>query len=136
MWIKALDLKMTGMEFTSEMITEADVHSMIAGSLMTIVGYQVISLGVFAAVTSDSIQKPNGPITTWALAHIGLERGAIVRAGIFAIGAIGAVAFLVKWATAGFAAFPFTALSLASFTAIVIGLQTVFSSFFLSSVEQ
>lgn len=34
------------------------VHSMIAGSLLTIVGYQLMSLGVFAAVTSDPVKKP------------------------------------------------------------------------------
>lgn len=112
------------------------VHSMIAGSLLTIVGYQVISLGVFAAVTSDPIQKPEDPITTWAIENIGLEYGAAAGIGIFALGAVGALSLIGQWVASGFAVLPFTTLSLASFTAIVIGLQTVFSSFFLSSVDR
>ncbi|WP_409338668.1 glycosyltransferase family 2 protein [Halalkalicoccus ordinarius] len=111
------------------------VHSMIAGSLLTIVGYQVITLGVFATVTSDPIQKPTDPITTWALENIGLERGAAVGIGIFAIGAITAIYLISEWILSGFTELPFTPLSLAAFTAIVIGLQTTFSSFFLSMVN-
>ncbi|WP_122088211.1 glycosyltransferase family 2 protein [Halalkalicoccus subterraneus] len=112
------------------------VHSMIAGSLLTIVGYQVISLGVFAAVTSDPIQKPTDPITTWAVENIGLEYGAGAGAVIFGLGAIGALLLIGQWAASGFSTLTFTTLSLASFTAIVIGTQTVFSSFFLSAVNQ
>ncbi|KYH24894.1 glycosyltransferase AglJ [Halalkalicoccus paucihalophilus] len=112
------------------------VHSMIAGSLLTIVGYQAISLGVFAAVTSDPIQKPEDPITTWALENIGLEYGAAAGVVLFGFGVAGALVLVGQWAASGFSTLPFTTLSLASFTAIVIGLQTVFSSFFLSSVER
>lgn len=109
---------------------------MIAGSLVTIVGYQVMSLGVFAAVTSDPVKKLEAPITMWALKNIGLEYGAVAGAGIFALGAMGALSLIGQWVASGFAVLSFTTLSLTSFTEIVIGVQTVFSSFFLSSVAE
>lgn len=112
------------------------VHSMVAGSLLTIVGYQVISLGVFAAVTSDPIQKPEDPITTWAIENIGLEWGAAAGVALFVLGAVGALVLISQWAASGFSTLPFTTLSLASFMAIVIGLQTAFSSFFPSSIDR
>jgi len=52
------------------------VNSMIAGSLSAIVGVQVGSLGVFATVASDPIQRPEDPITSWITQYATLERGA------------------------------------------------------------
>lgn len=90
---------------------------------------------MFAAVTSDPIKKPADPITTWAIENSGLEYGAAAGVGILALGAVGALSLVSQWIASGFAVLPFTTLSLASFTAIVIGLQTVFSSFFLSMTK-
>ncbi len=90
---------------------------------------------MFAAVTSDPIQKPEDPITTWALENIGLEWGAAAGVALFVLGAVGALVLISQWAASGFSTLPFT-LSLASFMAIVIGLQTVLSSFFPSSIDR
>jgi len=38
------------------------------------------------------------------------------------------------WVASGFTAVPFTLASLLAFTAIVLGLQTVFSAFFLNEI--
>lgn len=110
------------------------VHSMIAGCLLTIVGYQVISLGVFASVASDPIQRSEDPITKWALENIGLERGAAAGVSLCGLGIVIAISLVGQWITSGFTVLPLTMLSLVSFITIVIGLQTVFSSFFLSSI--
>jgi len=54
------------------------VNSMIAGSLSAIVGVQVGSLGVFATVASDPIQRPEDPITSWITQYATLERGPLL----------------------------------------------------------
>ncbi|QCW05076.1 glycosyltransferase family 2 protein [Natrinema pallidum] len=112
------------------------IHSMIAGSLLAIVGYQVSSLGVFATVTSDPIQKPDDPITEFVTGSLSLERGATAGLAVFGVGGVYAAALVLQWVTNGFGTLEFTMGALIAFTAIVIGLQTVFSSFFLSAINR
>ena len=111
------------------------INSMIAGSLFSILGVQVGSLGVFATVASDPIQKPNDVATSWIMENATLERGASAGLAVFTVGAVYATWLVLDWALRGFGSVPFTTSSLLAFTAIVIGVQLVFSSFFLSSVN-
>lgn len=109
-------------------------NSMIAASLLTIVGYQVLTLGVFATVTGDTIKKPEDPLTNAVVDHLSLERGATLGLGVFGVGAGYASYLVLVWAQSGFTAVPFTMGGIGAFTAIVIGIQTVFSAFFMSVV--
>ena len=111
------------------------VNSMIAGSLATIVGTQVGSLGVFATVASDPIQQPDDPLTTGITKYATLERGATVGMIVFAAGGAYASWLVGDWILSGFSAVPFTSAALIAFTAVVVGIQLVFSSFFLSTVN-
>ncbi len=110
------------------------IHSMIAGSLLTIVGYQIFSFGVFSTVGSDPIRRPGDPVTNLLKGRLTLERGALLGGILFVAGGIYAASLVVAWVGSGFGAVPFTLASLLAFTAIVLGLQTVFSSFFLSEI--
>lgn len=109
-------------------------NSMIAGSLFTIMGYQVLTLGVFATVTGDTIKRPNDPVTNGVVTHLNLERGATLGLGVFSAGAAYASYLVITWIQSGFTAVPFTMGSIVAFTAIVIGMSTVFSAFFMSVV--
>jgi glycosyltransferase involved in cell wall biosynthesis len=111
------------------------VNSMIAGSLAAIVGVQVGSLGVFATVASDPIQRPTDPVTSSITQYATLERGATVGLLVFAAGGVYAAWLVINWILSGFDAVPFTTEALVAFTAVVIGVQLVFSSFFLSAVN-
>lgn len=111
------------------------VNSMIAGSLAAIVGVQVGSLGVFATVASDPIQQPEDPLTSWITQSATLERRATAGALVFAAGGTYAGWLILDWILSGFGAVPFTTEALVAFTAVVVGIQLVFSSFFLSSVN-
>lgn len=110
-------------------------NSMIAGSLATIVGTQVGSLGVFATVASDPIQQPDDPVTTGITEYATLERGATAGVIVFAAGGAYASWLVGDWILSGFGAVPFTSAALIAFTAVVVGIQLVFSSFFLSTVN-
>ncbi|MCU4974896.1 glycosyltransferase family 2 protein [Halobacteria archaeon AArc-m2/3/4] len=132
-----LGLVVMGLAFTGTSIGSATlgIHSMIAGSLMVIVGYQVASLGVFASVASNPIQKPEDKITTW-LGSMSLERGAMIGLALLVAGGIYTGILISQWVANGFGSVAFTMGSLVAFTAIVVGLQTVFSSFFLGAIEK
>ena len=110
------------------------IHSMIAGSLLTLVGVQVASLGVFATVASDPIRRPDDPITEWLLERLRLEYGATAGLVLFGTGAAYTAFLFGGWITSGFSQLPLLMADIAAFTLIVLGVQLVFGSFFLSAV--
>ncbi|WP_276253314.1 glycosyltransferase family 2 protein [Halomontanus rarus] len=131
-----LGLVVMGLAVTGTSIGSATlgIHSMIAGSLLVIAGYQVVSLGVFASVASNPIQKPSDPVTNLVTESLSLERGATVGLALLVAGGLYTGILISQWIADGFGSVAFTMGSLVAFTAIVVGLQTVFSSFFLGAV--
>jgi hypothetical protein len=109
-------------------------HSMIAGSLFTLLGYHVFTFGLFTRVNSDPIRTPDDPITATLTNWLTLERGAALGAVIFAAGSIHAGSLVFTWLTNGLQALPFTLTSILSFTVIILGAQTIFTAFFLSTL--
>lgn len=107
-------------------------YTMIMGSLLTIVGYQVGSLAVFSSVAANPIRSPKDPITEWIRETVRLEHGASVGVVLLVLGSVGATGLVAGWIASGYAVLPDLLLTLVSFTAIVLGIQTVFYSFFLS----
>ncbi|WP_082230753.1 glycosyltransferase family 2 protein [Haloprofundus marisrubri] len=138
MLLGALGMLVMGLAYTGVQLGPASLglNSMIAGSLMTLVGYQVASLGAFATVASDPIQKANDPFTTWLTQRVSLERGATIGLAVFAAGAAYAALVVGQWFTAGFASIPVAEANIAAFTAIILGIQMIFGSFFLSSIAE
>ena len=109
-----------------------DMHVMVLGSLMTILGYQIISLGVYAriyAVTQKFI--PQGQFMYKMFQIFNLERGLIVGFGLMLIGlVIGFITFFQWMQNSG--QFGEVRFALFASTLVIIGTQTIFSSFFLS----
>jgi hypothetical protein len=102
------------------------IHSMIAGSLLIITGYQIIFFGLFARIKSgESLPR----ILT-------LERGALVGAIIFISGLAYALFLIVEWIISGFKNLPSLEHDIVAFTLIALGLQTYFSSFMLSVLAE
>jgi len=112
------------------------IRTMIAGSLLTIVGYQVGSFGIFSTIASEPIRKPSDPITTWFTNGVSLERGATLGVGILTAGSIHAGYTVWEWITSGYEILPSLIANIGAFTLIVLGLQTVFGAFFMSTLAQ
>lgn len=110
------------------------IRTMIAGSLLTIVGYQIGSFGIFSSIASDPIREPSDRITRGLRANVSLERGAMLGLGMFAIGGGYAGYSVFQWVTNGYTALPTLLPDVAAFTLIVIGIQTLFGSFFMSTL--
>nr|WP_217353105.1 glycosyltransferase family 2 protein [Haloprofundus sp. MHR1] len=127
-----------GLAYTSVQLgpVSLGLNSMIAGSLLTLVGYQVASLGAFSTVASDPIQKANDPFTTWLIQRVSLERGATIGLGIFGVGAAYAAVVVGRWIRGGFATVPVVETNILAFTAIILGVQIFFGSFFLSAIAK
>src|SRR5271170_88193 len=110
-----------------------DYHYMIVGSLMTILGFQVLMTGLFAkAYCHGARLYASDPILEALQRHFNLERGLIVGAILFMAGFVLDARILVQWL--GSSMGPLNAIRPATqaSTLMIIGAQTIFSSFFLS----
>jgi len=110
-----------------------DFHTMIFASMLVLVGYQIMMLGVFAKVFSwvegFNRQSLFLPII---LRYFQLEKGIFLGAIISLVGLlVGGVTF-VNWAKQGFGALWAIRPAIFSMTLVVLGLAIIFSSFFLS----
>lgn len=97
-----------------------DFHFMFVGSLLAILGTQVLTLGMFA----KSWQAPRRWFT--------LERGLLAGGALFAAGLVANTAILAHWLREGFSG-PLEAVRLAivALTLMAVGAQVLFSSFYL-----
>lgn len=111
------------------------LHPMLYGSLMTILGYQIINLGLFAKTYAvvNNIEE-HDKITAFVSNHVSLERAGTIGLIIFLIGAGVLANIIYQWANAGYGALPEIRMDILAMTLMVIGAQTVFGAFFLSIV--
>jgi hypothetical protein len=111
-------------------------HTMIAGCLVTIVGYQIGSLGLFSSVAAEPIRSPRDPVTEFVLKRFRLEHGTMLGLGLFTVGALYTTYLIVRWVQSGYTELPIIPVNLLAFTVLVLGIQTVFYSFFLSLLAE
>jgi glycosyltransferase involved in cell wall biosynthesis len=114
--------------------TSFGVHSMIAGSMLALLGFQIGSLGVFATIAGNPIREPEDRITGWITANVTLEYGATAGTIVFTAGAGYATFLVTRWAASGFTRVPLLMSDVVAFTSMILGVQIVFGSFFLSAV--
>jgi len=102
------------------------IHSMIAGSLLIITGYQITLFGLFAKVKSgNSLPR-----------FLTLEKGVLIGTLLFLSGLIFALMLVIEWVMSGFKRLPSLKHDIISFTLIRLGLETYFSSFMLSVIAE
>lgn len=102
------------------------INTLVLGAMATIVGYQTVALGICARTYTTATQlRPR-----WFT----LERGILIGSLLFlaGVGLMASVGF--RWLAADFPQLPRSdhGIAITGLTAGVVGMQTVFSSFFLS----
>lgn len=111
-----------------------DIHAMIVGSLAAILGFQVISLGLYAkAYAGHAGLDEDDPVTRALIRSFTLERGLGVGVMAILLG-LGFLGYVVQqWVSYGFILEGHLQLrpALWGLTLTVLGAQTVFASFFL-----
>ena len=111
---------------------EWQLHSMIAGSLLAIVGTQVLGLGLCAHAYGRYFMGEREAWFDRMRARYRLEHGLALGGLILLCGLAIAMTILAIWADRGFGALSEERLAVAAATLITVGLQVVFSSFLLS----
>jgi glycosyltransferase involved in cell wall biosynthesis len=110
-----------------------DVHSMIFGMMFTLMGAQIISVGLFAKVFSYCERFDRNPISLErALRRVSLEDGLAIGAVMFLAGFLGDARITWDWAASGFGALFRVREVLFWSMWLFLGMQVIFSSFFLS----
>lgn len=109
---------------------------MVAGSLLTVCGFQIGTLGIFSLIASNPIQKSQDALSIWFMSKFRLEHGATIGLVLFSSG--GVLAIYMSWlrVSQGAEVLPALRVSIIAFTAIVLGLETIFSSFFFSAIAE
>jgi hypothetical protein len=112
------------------------IHSLIAGSLLTILGQQVVYLGLLTVIGSDPIRSPRDRVTLQLLDMLTLERGVSFGILLISIGAALSSYLIYLWIVNGFLWDPHLSLDIMAFTALILGMQTIFNSFFASIIAE
>jgi glycosyltransferase involved in cell wall biosynthesis len=107
-------------------------HPMIIGMAATLVGAQIVQLGLFARTYAVLYLGDQDPPLERAWARIRLEHGLLLGLGLLVAGLVLLTAIFVEWAGGGFGTLAREHEALLGVTLFALGVQVIFSSFFLS----
>ncbi|MEH3053302.1 MAG: glycosyltransferase family 2 protein [Patulibacter minatonensis] len=110
------------------------VHTMIAGSLLTVVGVQIVCLGLCAHAFGTYYMNEKDPWFDRMRERYRLEHGLVVGGTITLLGVVGAIAVVVVWAGDGFGSLDAASPAVLAATLTIIGVQIFFSSFLISVI--
>jgi glycosyltransferase involved in cell wall biosynthesis len=111
---------------------EWDIHALIAGSLLAIVGTQVMALGICAHAYATYFMNEQDRWFDRMRARFKLEHG-LLAGGVIAIAGFVVGTFIaIDWIDRGFGRLAYERLAVLSATLIIVGIQVFFSSFLLS----
>ena len=111
---------------------EWDLHAMVAGALLMIVGTQVLALGLCAHAYGTYFMGERDPWFDRMRARFRLEHGLVLGGAIMFAGVVMAAVIVGIWADRGFGALSEERLAVLAATLIIVGIQIFFSSFLIS----
>jgi len=109
-----------------------DLHSMIGGALLMIVGTQVLALGLCAHAYGTYFMGERDPWFDRMRARYRLEHGLLLGGVVLLTGLVLAGVIVVQWIERGLGALSEERLAVLAATLIIVGIQVFFSSFLLS----
>jgi glycosyltransferase involved in cell wall biosynthesis len=109
-----------------------DLHAMVAGALLMIVGVQVLALGLCAHAYGTYFMGDRDPWFDRMRARFRLEHGLLLGGAIGLGGLVIAGVIVGTWIDRGFGALTEERLAVLAATLIIVGIQIFFSSFLLS----
>jgi glycosyltransferase involved in cell wall biosynthesis len=110
-----------------------DIHILVFAAMVSLLSYQLLQLGIYAhtfAVEQGYLDQD--AFMKFFRRHFSLERGLIAGGILFLIGLSINIGIFLEWFNHGFGALYRIREAILAMTLMVIGLQTIFSSFFIS----
>ncbi|HLW95392.1 MAG TPA: glycosyltransferase family 2 protein [Solirubrobacteraceae bacterium] len=109
-----------------------DIHALIGGALFTIIGTQVLALGLCAHAYGTYFMNEREAWFDKARATFRLEHGLMLGGAIALAGFVTALVIVIDWINEGFGALSQERLAIIAFELLIVGIQVFFSSFLLS----
>jgi len=109
-----------------------DLHTLIGGSLLLIVGVQIVSMGLCAHAYATYFMGERDAWFDRARERLRLEHGLLLGGTIALAGLTMIVVMAIDWVSRGFGSLSEERVALMAATLLVIGIQIIFSSFLLS----
>jgi glycosyltransferase involved in cell wall biosynthesis len=109
-----------------------EVHTLIGGSLLLIVGAQVVTLGLCARAYGIYFMGERDPWFERMGERFRLEHGLLLGGAVAGVGFAILAAIVLEWVGRGFGSLADERLAIAAATLLVLGIQVVFASFLLS----
>lgn len=109
-----------------------DIHALIGGSLLTIVGVQIAALGVCARAYGIYFMGERDSWFERMRARYRLEHGLLLGGAFVLVGAVLVVQIAIKWISHGFGALAQDKVAVVAATLLIVGIQVFFTSFLLS----
>jgi glycosyltransferase involved in cell wall biosynthesis len=109
-----------------------NLHTVIGGELMAVVGVQIVALGLCAHAYGTYFMGEKDPWFDRMRARYRLEHGLMLGGAIVLVGFLAGAVIVVTWIDRGFGALSEERLAATAAALIIIGLQVFFSSFLLS----
>jgi glycosyltransferase involved in cell wall biosynthesis len=113
---------------------EWDLHSMVGGALLMIVGTQVLGLGLCAHAYGTYFMGERDPWFDRMRARFRLEHGLLLGGAVTLAGVVIAAVILGTWIDRGFGALSEERLAVMAAALTIVGIQIFFSSFLLSII--
>jgi glycosyltransferase involved in cell wall biosynthesis len=107
------------------------IHTMLAFVAATILGTQIIQIGVFARTYAMTHFGERDALLERLWPRVRLEHGLLAGAALFVAGAAVLIAIFVDWARQGFGPLGHEYATALGFTFVALGVQVVFGSFFI-----
>jgi hypothetical protein len=109
-----------------------DLHTMVAGALLMIVGTQVAALGLCAHAFGTYFMNEKDPWFDRMRARFRLEHGLLLGGATLLVGLVLGAVIVGEWISRGGGQLSEERLAVLAATFVIIGLQIFFSSFLLS----
>ncbi len=109
-----------------------DLHTLIGGSLLVIVGSQIVSLGLCARAYATYFMNQRDAWFDRVRERWRLEHGLMAGGAIMLLGLALMLLIVLAWADSGFGNLAQERIAIIGATLMVLGIQVIFSSFLLS----
>jgi glycosyltransferase involved in cell wall biosynthesis len=109
-----------------------DLHTLIGGSLLLIIGAQLVGLGLCAHAYATYFMGERDDWFDRARERLRLEHGLMLGSGVALIGLAMIAVIALDWIKAGLGSLSQERIAISAATLLVIGIQIVFTSFLLS----
>ena len=112
-----------------------DIHFIVLGGVMTLLGYQIIHLGIMGkAISAEKNILVDDKFIRFMNKNFTLEKGISIGLLIFFIGFLINVYILASWIGSGFGELRMVRPAILGLILIVMGIQTFFSAFLMSMI--